>query len=34
MAIAYEIKTTEIKPFSYRTPLIDVDADGVLSAKY
>ncbi|ENU0246102.1 hypothetical protein ACFA6Y_004671 [Salmonella enterica] len=34
MAIVYEIKTTEIKPFTYRTPLITPDENGELSIKY
>lgn len=34
MAITYEIKTTEIKPFTYRTPLITPNENGELSIKH
>ncbi|UDM64323.1 site-specific integrase (plasmid) [Pseudoalteromonas piscicida] len=34
MAITFEIRTTEIKPFTYRTPLITPDENGELSIKY
>lgn len=34
MTISYEIKTTEIKPYTYRTPLIAVDGNGELSVEY
>jgi len=32
--INYEIKTTEIKPYSYRTPLVAVDENGELSLEH
>ncbi|MCP4588388.1 site-specific integrase [Pseudoalteromonas sp.] len=34
MAVSYEIKTTEIKPYTYRTPLVSVDEHGELSFEY
>jgi len=34
MTISYEIKTTEIKPYTYRTPLAAVDDNGELSVEY
>lgn len=34
MTITYEIKTTEIKPFTYRTALITPDENGELSIKH
>ncbi|MDO6475539.1 tyrosine-type recombinase/integrase [Alteromonas sp. 1_MG-2023] len=34
MEIIYEIKTTEIKPFTYRAPLIAPDDNGELSVRY
>lgn len=32
--ISFEIKTTEIKPYVYRTPLVTVDGNGELSIEY
>ncbi|EGI72761.1 hypothetical protein PH505_be00360 [Pseudoalteromonas distincta] len=34
MTISYEIKTTEIKPYTYKTPLIAVADNGELSVEY
>lgn len=34
MTVSYKIKTTEIKPYEYRTPLISVDEHGELSAQH
>jgi hypothetical protein len=34
MTIFYEIKTTQIKPYTYRTPIISVDDHGSLSVTY
>ena len=34
MTISYEIKTTEIKPYTYKTPLVAVDGNGELSVEY
>jgi hypothetical protein len=32
--IAFEVKTTEIKPYAYQTPLVAVDSNGELSVEY
>ena len=34
MNVTYEIKTTEVKNYNYRTPLIGVDADDKLILKH
>ena len=34
MTIVYEVKTTEIKPYSYRTPLVSIDDDGQPQVEY
>jgi len=34
MKVYYEIKTTEIKPYTYRIPLVSVDVHGELSVEY
>lgn len=34
MTISYKIKTTEIKPYTYKTPLVAVDGNGELSVEY
>ena len=34
MNISYEIKTTEIKPYTYKTPLVTKDNNGHFSIKY
>lgn len=34
MAIAYEVKTTEIKPYTYRTPLVTIDSNGEPKTEY
>lgn len=34
MAIFHEVKTTEIKPYTYRTPLVSIDDDGLAQMEY
>ncbi len=34
MTLVYEVKTTEIKPYTYRTPLVSIDDDGLAKMEY
>jgi len=34
MTITYEVKTTEIKPYTYKTPLVSVDGNGEVKLEY